>query len=496
MSTIIDSIERRQLRQGLPGFGPGDRVRVHFQVIEGNRRRTQVFEGVVLKRQGSGARETFTVRKQSFGVGVERTFPAALAEDREARGRRPRRRAPGEALLPARPGRQGRPGRRAPLGDRRGADRRARGRRGEAEAIDSEGVSQERGRGRRRQPEAEARRPEAEEDEAPRPRRGGRPRPQPSPAEASRRHPRRSSGRRRARGGSRGRGRRGGRGRLRRGPGLNPSIPKPKTARGGLVELVVIVALALGLALGIQAFIVKPYQIPSESMEPTLDVGQRVLVNRFIYHFTDPGDRRHRRLPPAGRRRRRRPSAGSSARPDRALPAADRGRLGPELHQADRRRARRPAQRPQRPPGRQRGRARRDEDYIIPCGGGGACNLPKPITIPPDHYFMMGDNRGSSDDSRFWGPSPATGSSARPSPPTGRRTGSGSSKAHRRRLARTRRLFAFDRSLGSRLVAGADEAGRGCLAGPLVAAARAVRLRGARALATGARSPGCTTPSR
>jgi len=75
MSSIIDSIERRQQRQGLPSFAPGDRVRVHFQVVEGNRRRTQVFEGIVLRRQGSGSRETFTVRKQSFGVGVERTFP-------------------------------------------------------------------------------------------------------------------------------------------------------------------------------------------------------------------------------------------------------------------------------------------------------------------------------------------------------------------------------------------------------------------------------------
>ena len=74
MSTIIQSIEQEQL-QKRPRFAAGDRVRVHFQVIEGNRTRTQVFEGVVLKRQGSGVRETFTVRKQSFGVGVERTFP-------------------------------------------------------------------------------------------------------------------------------------------------------------------------------------------------------------------------------------------------------------------------------------------------------------------------------------------------------------------------------------------------------------------------------------
>jgi large subunit ribosomal protein L19 len=74
MSGVIESLERAQLRR-VPVFQAGDRVRVHFQVVEGTRRRTQVFEGIVLKRQGSGVRETFTVRKQSFGVGVERTFP-------------------------------------------------------------------------------------------------------------------------------------------------------------------------------------------------------------------------------------------------------------------------------------------------------------------------------------------------------------------------------------------------------------------------------------
>jgi large subunit ribosomal protein L19 len=75
MSNVIESIEQRQLRTNLPPFKAGDTVRVHFQVIEGQRRRVQVFEGIVLKRQGGGVRETFTVRKQSFGVGVERTFP-------------------------------------------------------------------------------------------------------------------------------------------------------------------------------------------------------------------------------------------------------------------------------------------------------------------------------------------------------------------------------------------------------------------------------------
>src|SRR5438445_9668094 len=76
MSNVIETLERRQLRtESIPQFKAGDSVRVHFQVIEGQRRRVQVFEGIVIRRQGSGVRETFTVRKHSFGVGVERTFP-------------------------------------------------------------------------------------------------------------------------------------------------------------------------------------------------------------------------------------------------------------------------------------------------------------------------------------------------------------------------------------------------------------------------------------
>jgi len=94
MSAIIETIERSQLRR-VPKFQAGDRLRVHFQVVEGTRKRTQVFEGVVLKRQGSGARETFTVRKQSFGVGVERTFPlhSPKIEQIEVAGRGDVRRA-------------------------------------------------------------------------------------------------------------------------------------------------------------------------------------------------------------------------------------------------------------------------------------------------------------------------------------------------------------------------------------------------------------------
>jgi len=142
MSSVIDSIERAQLRPGLPNFAPGDRVRVHFQVIEGSRKRTQVFEGVVLKRQGSGVRETFTVRKQSFGVGVERTFPlhSPKIEKLEVAARGAVRRAKLYYL-------RGRIGKAARVAERRwGIDDdvvSVAGAQGESTAVDAEGVSQE-----------------------------------------------------------------------------------------------------------------------------------------------------------------------------------------------------------------------------------------------------------------------------------------------------------------------------------------------------------------
>jgi signal peptidase I len=164
------------------------------------------------------------------------------------------------------------------------------------------------------------------------------------------------------------------------------------------------VALAIGLALAIQAWLIKPYQIPSESMEPTLDVGQRVLVNRFIYHFKDPaiGDIVvfH---PPSGA--------------DNGVQCGVRANEGEPC----------PEPTPQRSnqnfikrivaePGDTlsvrnghpvvNGKVKAEEDYTMPCGSAPACNMPRTITIPPDHYFMMGDNRGASDDSRFWGPVP------------------------------------------------------------------------------------------
>ena len=139
MSTIIESIEQRQLKK-VPRFDSGDRVRVHFQVIEGTRRRTQVFEGIVIARQGSGARETFTVRKQSFGVGVERTFPvhSPKIERLEVVARGDVRRAKLYYL-------RGRVGKRARVAERRWGieDDLVMADPADQAPIDSEGVSQE-----------------------------------------------------------------------------------------------------------------------------------------------------------------------------------------------------------------------------------------------------------------------------------------------------------------------------------------------------------------
>jgi large subunit ribosomal protein L19 len=136
MSTVIESLEQRVIKQR-PKFGAGDRVRVHFQVVEGNRRRTQVFEGIVLKRQGSGARETFTVRKHSFGVGVERTFPlhSPKVEKLEVAARGDVRRAKLYYL-------REKVGRRARVAERRwGIEDELIIAEPEAEAVDAEGVA-------------------------------------------------------------------------------------------------------------------------------------------------------------------------------------------------------------------------------------------------------------------------------------------------------------------------------------------------------------------
>jgi signal peptidase I len=183
-------------------------------------------------------------------------------------------------------------------------------------------------------------------------------------------------------------------------------IPKPKTQLGAIVELIVIVALAVGLALGIQAFIVKPYQIPSGSMEPTLDIGQRVLVNRLAYKFGDPspGDVVvfH---PPNSATGGNGPQCGAPHPSDQACSESvpeesdenfikrivagpgDRLRIDHGIPVVN-------------------GKPFTGDFETRPCGGEVGCDLPEEITIPPDEYFMMGDNRGHSEDSRFWGPVP------------------------------------------------------------------------------------------
>ena len=181
-------------------------------------------------------------------------------------------------------------------------------------------------------------------------------------------------------------------------------MERGSSASGSLLELVLIVAVALGLALGIQAFLVKPYRIPSESMVPTLEIGQRVLVNRIGARFSDPsvGDVVvfH---PPTGAEADN--SCGGGPPPPGQ--ACDR----PTAERADVNFIKRIVAGPG-------DRLRIDNGHVILNGKravgalhralpGRRVHVPdREITIPADHYFMMGDNRGSSDDSRFWGPVP------------------------------------------------------------------------------------------
>jgi signal peptidase I len=165
----------------------------------------------------------------------------------------------------------------------------------------------------------------------------------------------------------------------------------------------VIVAAAVGLALLIQAFVVKPYQIPSGSMEPTLDINQRVLVNRVKYRLTDPGIGDivvfH---PPKGAESGR--ECGVQRQQGEPCPEPT-----PEV--SDTNFLKRIVAGPGDTISVRNGHpvvngVEAEEDFIAPCRGGAGCELPDEITVPPDHYFMMGDNRGRSDDSRFWGPVP------------------------------------------------------------------------------------------
>jgi signal peptidase I len=177
----------------------------------------------------------------------------------------------------------------------------------------------------------------------------------------------------------------------------------------GIVELVLTIAVAIGIALLVQAFIVKPYKIPSGSMEPTLAIGQRILANRMINH-PSLGDIVvfH---PPSGADS----LLGTCGVPDEG--EGPTGHFFPRACDVPT-----PAQSSQTfikrvvgVPGDRisitdghviRNGVREKDPYIRPCGGGPQCNFPETIVVPPGDYFMMGDNRGSSDDSRYWGPVP------------------------------------------------------------------------------------------
>ena len=180
------------------------------------------------------------------------------------------------------------------------------------------------------------------------------------------------------------------------------SKSKHQSTRGSLIELVTIVAVALGLALGIQAFLVKPFRIPSESMVPTLEVGQRVLVDRVSYRFGDP-DRGDIVVfkPPLGSESN---SCGIQHSSDSACPRPTEERSDTNF-----------IKRVVATPGDRLkvidgavyiNGERQKEDYARLDAECEICNLPQEITIPDDQYFMMGDNRGESADSREWGPVP------------------------------------------------------------------------------------------
>jgi signal peptidase I len=177
-------------------------------------------------------------------------------------------------------------------------------------------------------------------------------------------------------------------------------------ARGDL-RLAATVVLVVGLLLSVQLWLVKPYRIPSASMVPTLAVGQRILVSRFNYHLSDPGIGDivvfH---PPAGADMAgegcgdRRAGGGTKRPCDEATPK-----------ESDETFVKRIVAGPGDTLSIRGGHpvvngVEAKEGFTKPCDGGTSCNMPEEITVPPDHYFMMGDNRGASDDSRFWGPVP------------------------------------------------------------------------------------------
>jgi len=187
---------------------------------------------------------------------------------------------------------------------------------------------------------------------------------------------------------------------------------RSKSTVAAIVELVVIIAIALGLALGIQQWIIKPYRIPSGSMEPTLAINQRVLVNRIGMDFSDPhvGEIAVFHPPEGAEQEECGPTPhviklgeAPCAEPvpkESSVNFIKRVVAGPgdEIYIKEGHVFRKAAGKSQF--------VREHDSYIRACGESPECSFPKPIKIPPGHWFMMGDNRGESDDSRFWGPVP------------------------------------------------------------------------------------------
>jgi signal peptidase I len=183
---------------------------------------------------------------------------------------------------------------------------------------------------------------------------------------------------------------------------------KRKSLAGSAFELVVIVASALLLALGIQAFIVKPYRIPSGSMEPTLTINQRILVDRIGSHFSSPqiGDIMvfH---PPADYTACADPRQGAAAEGQPNGQACDVVQKQESSVTFVKRVVGLPGDRLRIVNGHVILNGKREADsFTIPCGTSAICNFPKTIVIPKGDYYMMGDNRPDSEDSRFWGPVP------------------------------------------------------------------------------------------
>jgi signal peptidase I len=182
-----------------------------------------------------------------------------------------------------------------------------------------------------------------------------------------------------------------------------------KPIASSLVELVLIIAAALALALVIQAFVVKPYRIPSGSMLPTLHINQRVLVDRIGSHFTAPhvGEVIVFHPPKGFDQGCANPTQGADRAGEPGVAACDTTQSSPSSQTFIKRIVGLPGDRISIRGGHViRNGVVEHDPYIIPCRGASACNLPGTITIPGGDYYMMGDNRPDSDDSRYWGPVP------------------------------------------------------------------------------------------